>query len=93
MMTFCSDLTIRFYTRMGISLGCASIEGSLNRDARYCISEEATARHPRRLLSILPMDRQVRLMKITDRQFGEMEVYYGKNKVPVENAPAQLLLF
>ena len=61
--------------------------------ARYCVSEETTQRHRRRLRALLPSDGQVRIMSITDRQFEKMEVYFGKNRAPVENVPPQLLLF
>jgi len=61
--------------------------------ARYCVSEETTQRHRRRLRALLPSDGQVRIMSITDRQFEKMEVYFGKNRSPVENEPPQLLLF
>ncbi len=42
---------------------------------------------------ILPEAGQVRLMTITDRQFGKMEVFCEKNHVAIEKPPEQLLLF
>lgn len=61
--------------------------------ARYCASEEAADVHRQNLRKILPDEGQIRLMAITDRQFGKMEVFFGKKHVPAENAPDQLLLF
>lgn len=61
--------------------------------ARYCVSEEASDVHRAHVRKCLPDDGQVRLMAITDIQFGKMEVYYGKNHVPSESAPSQLTLF
>lgn len=61
--------------------------------ARYCPSEEASCVHFRRVRAALPPDGQVRLLFVTDRQFGKMEVYYGKNRKPVEDPPAQMMLF
>lgn len=61
--------------------------------ARYCPSEEASHAHYRRVKNVLPPDGQVRLLAVTDRQFGKMEVYYGKSRVPTEDPPAQLMLF
>ncbi len=61
--------------------------------ARYCVSEETTQKHRRRMRALLPADGQVRIMGITDRQFEKMEVYFGKKRVPAEQAPSQLLLF
>ena len=42
--------------------------------ARYCPSEEATCAHFRRIWGVLPPAGQVRLLCVTDRQFGKMEV-------------------
>jgi CRISPR-associated protein Cas2 len=61
--------------------------------ARYCTSEEASDVHRAHVRKCLPDDGQVRLMAITDIQFGKMEVFYGKNFVPPESAPGQLTLF
>jgi CRISPR-associated protein Cas2 len=61
--------------------------------ARYCASEEAGEAHRGRIHAALPPDGQVRLLSVTDRQFGKMEVYYGKMREPTEQPPQQLLLF
>lgn len=61
--------------------------------ARYCPSEEASDAHRKYVHSKLPPDGEVRLLAITDRQFGKMEVYYGPNRTKVEEPPRQLMLF
>lgn len=61
--------------------------------ARYCTGEEASDAFRRRLRRKLPMEGQVRLLAITDRQFGKMEVFYGKSERGPEKKPDQLLLF
>jgi len=61
--------------------------------ARYCASEEASKVHRHHLRQILPNAGQVRFMAITDRQFGKMEVFFGKKRVQTEQTPDQLLLF
>lgn len=60
---------------------------------RFFPSEEATETHRRKIRSALPPDGNVRLLSVTDRQFGKMECYVGKKKRNVEEVPQQLLLF
>jgi CRISPR-associated protein Cas2 len=61
--------------------------------ARYCTGEEASDAFKRRVRTQIPDDGQVRLIAITDRQFGKMEIFCGKTKHPAEQPPDQLLLF
>lgn len=61
--------------------------------ARYCVSEEATDAFRSRIQADLPKRGQVRLLWVTDRQFGKMEVYQGKKLAPTEKPPEQLMLF
>ena len=61
--------------------------------ARYCTCEETAVAYRRRIRAQLPPDGQVRLIAITDRQFGRMEVYFGKNRRTNEPIPDQLMLF
>lgn len=60
--------------------------------ARYCGSEERSDAFRRRLRYALPPGGQVRLMAVTDHQFGKMEVFYGKKLYSAEKPPEQLLL-
>ena len=60
---------------------------------RHSASEENAQVHVQRIRSCLPPDGEVRIMKITDKQFGNIEVFYGKKRKPVESAPIQLQFF
>jgi len=61
--------------------------------ARYCPSEEASQVHKELVQAGLPDEGQVRLLAVTDRQFGKMENYLGKKRAATEEAPRQLMLF
>ena len=61
--------------------------------ARYCPSEEAAAPHRERVRAGLPDEGQIRLLQVTDRQFGKMENYVGKTRKSAEDPPRQLMLF
>lgn len=61
--------------------------------ARYCPSEEASEIYRRRVESCLPPDGQVRLLAVTERQFGKMAVFFGRKRHRTEDPPPQLLLF
>ncbi len=61
--------------------------------ARYCDSEEAADAHRRRVRDVLPAEGHVRLVALTDRQFGKMEIYVGDRTRLPEAPPPQLLLF
>ena len=57
---------------------------------RHCASDENAVVHIARVKQCLPPDGEVRIIKITDIQFGKIEVFYGKKRVPTERAPTQL---
>lgn len=61
--------------------------------ALYCASEEASLTKRRRVRDSLPLEGQVRLMSLTDKQFGAMEVYLGKQPEEPEEPLRQGLLF
>lgn len=61
--------------------------------ARFCSTEESASSFRKRIRKRLPTAGNVRLIAITDRQFGRMEVFNGQKKSKPENAPDQLLLF
>lgn len=60
--------------------------------ARYCSSEDVSDSHRKRIRKAVPPAGHVRVMAITDHQFGKMESYYGKKAVPLEDPPDQMLL-
>lgn len=57
---------------------------------RHCASQENAEVHIKRTKSILPEHGQVGIMCITDRQFGNIELFYGK-KMQALNTPSQQL--
>ena len=61
--------------------------------ARYFASEESSQAHRARIEAQMPPKGQVRLLAVTDRQFGKMQVFYGKTRASPEEPPKQLLLF
>lgn len=61
--------------------------------ARYCTSEEAGDVFRKRIQQELPDQGHIRLLMVTDRQFGKMDVFCGKNAAKLESKPDQLLLF
>ncbi|NOX34729.1 MAG: CRISPR-associated endonuclease Cas2 [Deltaproteobacteria bacterium] len=60
---------------------------------RHCASDENARVHVHRVKNNLPPDGEVRIIKITDKQFARIEVFYGKKQKPTEKPPAQMELF
>lgn len=60
---------------------------------RHCASEENTDVHEKRVENALPPDGEVRIIRITDKQYERMSVFWGKKRRPPEPPPAQLELF
>ena len=60
---------------------------------RHCASEENATVHYNRIKNFLPPDGEVRLITITDKQFGRMHTFWGKMRKPAPPAPRQLELF
>ncbi|MCD4830567.1 MAG: CRISPR-associated endonuclease Cas2 [Anaerohalosphaeraceae bacterium] len=60
---------------------------------RHCASEENAKVHFERIKTFLPPDGEVRLLQITDKQFGRMQIYWGKRRKPTPEPPKQLELF
>ena len=61
--------------------------------ARHSPSEENAVVHEKRVKAFLPDDGEVRLLKITDKQFERMKVFYGKMRKATEKAPEQISFF
>lgn len=55
---------------------------------RHCASMENANVHIKRVKSFLPEYGQIGIFCITDKQFGNIEIYNGKKPQPV-NAPGQ----
>lgn len=60
---------------------------------RHCASDENADVHCERIRKSLPDDGEVRVIKITDKQFGRMSVYLGRRRKIVKSAPSQLEMF
>jgi CRISPR-associated protein Cas2 len=61
--------------------------------ARFCASQEAADSRRKQIRAVLPPEGEVRLLAVTERQFGKMERFLGKKREEPENAPRQLELF
>ena len=59
---------------------------------RHSASEENAQVHSNRVKQFLPPEGEIRMIKITDKQFSKIEVFYGKKRIPIEQAPSQLQL-
>ena len=57
---------------------------------RHCASLENAEVHRKRVKSFLPRYGKVGIICITDKQFGNIELFYG-NKPQVPNTPGQQL--
>ena len=61
--------------------------------ARHGASEESIDAVRGRVRHAIPPHGQVRLLPVTDHQFGKMEVYFGKKRERAEPPPVQYQLF
>ncbi len=60
---------------------------------RFCASRENADVHIKRVKSILPKYGKIGILRITDKQFGMMEIYHGQKQVEAEKPSQQLELF
>ncbi|MBR6659354.1 MAG: CRISPR-associated endonuclease Cas2 [Paludibacteraceae bacterium] len=60
---------------------------------RHCASQQNAEVHIKRIKAILPEYGQVGVMCITDKQFGNIELFSGKKVAVREPEPMQLELF
>ncbi len=60
---------------------------------RHHASEENAQVHIQRVIQHLPDNGEVRIIKITDKQFSRIEVFYGKRPKQAEKPPEQLQFF
>jgi len=79
----------RFRSRL-LAQGFSMLQYSIY--ARYFPSEEASMAHRRRVRAALPREGQVRLLSVTDRQFGKMEIFLARSRSATEKPPEQLVL-
>lgn len=60
--------------------------------ARYCASEENAAMHENRIQRRLPGAGEVRILSVTDKQFGRMKVFAGEKPAKNKQTPEQVML-
>jgi CRISPR-associated protein Cas2 len=60
---------------------------------RHCPSKENADVHIKRVKLELPPHGQIGILSVTDKQFGEMELFYGKKQAEKPGQAQQLELF
>lgn len=60
---------------------------------RHSASSENADVHKNRAKNSLPEHGLVGILQITDKQFGQMEIFYGKKQKELPDIPQQLELF
>jgi CRISPR-associated protein Cas2 len=60
---------------------------------RHCASEESAQVHIKRVQKLIPSKGAVSILKVTDKQFGDILNFHGKTHKPSPNTPTQLELF
>jgi len=60
---------------------------------RHCASGENADVHEQRVVKHLPPDGEVRVLRITDKQYERMRVFWGRMRKPTQQQPRQLELF
>ena len=60
---------------------------------RHCASSESADAHENRIYRLLPPLGKVSVLRITDKQYGNIMNFWGRAEVPKEPQPAQLELF
>lgn len=60
---------------------------------RHCPSKENADVHIKRVKSFLPPKGNIGILCITDKQFGQMEIFRGKDQTKSPQTPQQLEMF
>jgi CRISPR-associated protein Cas2 len=60
---------------------------------RHCASDENAEVHEKRVILGLPEGGNVRILKVTEKQFARMKTFYGKKPKKTEEPPLQLSFF
>ena len=74
-----------------LALGFTMLQYSVY--ARYAPTKESAESLLAKVQRLLPPDGEVRVLAVTDTQFGKMRVFMGKKRKKTEKPPDQLLLF
>ncbi|MBQ3691224.1 MAG: CRISPR-associated endonuclease Cas2 [Bacteroidales bacterium] len=60
---------------------------------RHCPSKENAIVHIKRVKTFLPQYGKVGIMCVTDKQFGDIQLFYGRKPEKPQSGPQQLELF
>jgi len=60
---------------------------------RHCMSHENADKHTRRVKKWLPEYGKVSVLRFTDKQFGNMEVFHGRDPAAAPEKGDQLIMF
>lgn len=60
---------------------------------RHCMSHENADKHVRRIVRWLPEYGTVSIMRITDKQFGKVEIFHGRERTSTPEDGDQLVMF
>jgi CRISPR-associated protein Cas2 len=60
---------------------------------RHCPSEENANVHEKRVIMSLPEKGNVRILRVTEKQYARMQTFYGKRPRKTEEPPLQLSFF
>jgi CRISPR-associated protein Cas2 len=60
---------------------------------RHCASSESADVHEKRINQLLPPLGKVSVLRITDKQYGNISNFWGRKTTPKPPAPKQLELF
>jgi len=60
---------------------------------RHCPSRENMDTHVKRIKKSLPPNGKVGILSVTDKQFGDMELFNGPKEAPPQRIPQQLEMF
>ncbi|MEZ5046958.1 MAG: CRISPR-associated endonuclease Cas2 [Chitinophagaceae bacterium] len=60
---------------------------------RHCPSRENAEVHIKRVKKILPEKGHIGIISITDKQFGDMEIYFGRKAISANPPSQQLEMF
>ena len=71
--------------------GCSMFQFSIY--LRHCSSRENADVHVKRVKNLLPELGHIGIICITDKQFGQMELFTGKKETEMPDIPQQLELF
>ena len=60
---------------------------------RHCASKESSGVHMKRIKSKIPEHGQVSILRVTDKQYGQIVNFWGKKSKPMPSGPKQLEMF